>query len=333
VKDFAANPKVSVILPVHNGGTTLAAAIRSVLDQSYTNFELLILENGSSDNSLEISKSFDDPRVKCFELGPVGFRGALQAGLENSQAEYIARMDADDLCLPTRLQTQVDFLDKNPDYDLVGTNYLLMTPFNHLFNRDKVKESRDVTIDSFNRPSKYPYQRKFFADPSICYRKSAAMRHGGYDENFSNLADIAMSYQLLFKGKGYEIKEPHFLYRITPKSLSQSDGFYEEAHELRKKYAPQYAKDWKKPNNKGTHNEALSYWTQIAQMEYSGKDKSAMNSVLKEIKKLHLPFKTKLKYRLKYSFKFFNSMFTPNHWIETYHRVPENEQYILKYTQ
>ena len=97
------SPPVTVVLPAHNAEATIASAIASTLQQSYTDFDLWVLENGSHDRTAEIARSFSDPRVRVFELGPVGFLGALQYAIENASSEWLARMDADDLMFPKRL--------------------------------------------------------------------------------------------------------------------------------------------------------------------------------------------------------------------------------------
>src|SRR4030095_11637158 len=100
------NPSLTVVLPAHNAEATIAPAIASTLNQSYGDFELWVLENGSTDATAQVARSFSDPRLRVFELGPVGFQGALQYAIENSESEWLARMDADDLMFPDRLKVQ-----------------------------------------------------------------------------------------------------------------------------------------------------------------------------------------------------------------------------------
>ena len=85
---------------------TIAQAIASTLNQTYTDFELWVLENGSNDRTAEIARSFTDPRIRVFELGPVGVGGAMQYAIENAPSEWLARMDADDLMFPDRLKVR-----------------------------------------------------------------------------------------------------------------------------------------------------------------------------------------------------------------------------------
>jgi glycosyltransferase involved in cell wall biosynthesis len=111
---------VSVILPVYNGQNYLAAAIESILGQTYTDYELIIIDDGSSDSTKEIVLSYSDSRIKYFYQENRGLSISLNRGIEYSQYEYIARMDADDIALPQRLEMQITYLKDNPNIDLVG---------------------------------------------------------------------------------------------------------------------------------------------------------------------------------------------------------------------
>lgn len=108
--------KVSVLLPVHNGELFLNASIRSMLDQSYSDFELIILDDGSTDTSANIVREFqkNDARIKLISLPKSGLATTLNTGLDLAKGEFLARMDADDVCLPDRLSRQVEYLDAHP---------------------------------------------------------------------------------------------------------------------------------------------------------------------------------------------------------------------------
>ena len=101
---------------------TLFRAIDSVLQQTYQNWELLVLDDGSTDNSVKIATQFDDTRIKVLKSEKhLGFAAQLNRGIEVASGEYFARMDADDVMLPTRLEKQVDSMKLNPEIDLLGT--------------------------------------------------------------------------------------------------------------------------------------------------------------------------------------------------------------------
>lgn len=116
------SPLVSVILPVHNGGPFLQDALRSVLQQSLTDFELIVVDDCSSDESASIAGSFGDPRIRLIRsLDRLRICKALNLGIENARGEFLARMDADDLCRPERLERQVRFLDRHPQIGFCGS--------------------------------------------------------------------------------------------------------------------------------------------------------------------------------------------------------------------
>ncbi len=115
-------PRVTVLMPVHNGEKYLREAIESILMQSYSDFEFLIINDGSTDKSVEIIKSFSDKRIRLEnnEIN-IGQANSLNKGIGLARGEYIVRMDADDISLPDRIKKQVEFMDKNPEIGISGT--------------------------------------------------------------------------------------------------------------------------------------------------------------------------------------------------------------------
>lgn len=116
------SPKVSVIMPVYNGQDYLSQAIESILNQTFTDFEFIIIDDGSTDNSFNIIQSYYDPRIVLIRNETnLKLIASLNKGLNLAKGKYIARMDADDISLPGRLAKQVEFMDKNPSIGLCGT--------------------------------------------------------------------------------------------------------------------------------------------------------------------------------------------------------------------
>lgn len=116
-----APPKVTVFVPVYNREAYIGAAIESILGQSFSHFEILLVDDGSTDRSVEVLRSYDDPRLRvvCHEHN-LGIPQTRNRGLELAQGEYIALLDSDDIAQPDRLQHQVAFLDRHPDIVQVG---------------------------------------------------------------------------------------------------------------------------------------------------------------------------------------------------------------------
>src|SRR5690606_38292357 len=121
------NPLVSIILPVFNGEKYIKQSINSILAQTYHNFELIIINDGSTDSSQEIINSFNDNRIISIQQVNEGVAAACQKGLFIAKGKYIMRHDADDICLPEKLERQVKFLEAHNDIALVGTQVAFMT--------------------------------------------------------------------------------------------------------------------------------------------------------------------------------------------------------------
>jgi glycosyltransferase involved in cell wall biosynthesis len=119
-------PRVSILLPCRNGSRTLALALRSMLAQTLTDFELLLLDDGSTDDSVAIARRFDDERIRILSDGVGrGLTWRLNEGVSSARGVYIARMDADDVSFPSRLERQAAYLDQHPGVDLVGCRALV----------------------------------------------------------------------------------------------------------------------------------------------------------------------------------------------------------------
>jgi len=115
-------PRVTVLLPVYNAEKYIKEAIESMLNQTFKDFELLIINDGSTDNSMKIITSFKDGRIRLtVNEKNEGLIFTLNRGIDLAQGKYIARMDADDISMPERLEKQVEFMDNNSDIGVVGT--------------------------------------------------------------------------------------------------------------------------------------------------------------------------------------------------------------------
>jgi glycosyltransferase involved in cell wall biosynthesis len=120
------SPLISVILPVYNGAITLSDAIYSVLEQTFKNYEILLLDDGSTDGSLDVARTFSDSRLRVIHDGVNrGLAYRLNQGIDLAQGRYIARMDQDDICFPERLAKQFEFLETSPEIDLLGCRVIV----------------------------------------------------------------------------------------------------------------------------------------------------------------------------------------------------------------
>ena len=115
-------PKISILLPIFNGAKTLHRCVHSLLAQSFSSFEIVAIDDGSSDQSLQLMKSFVDPRIRSYRNKiNRGLADTLNKAMQLSRGEFFARMDQDDSCHRTRLEKQINFLSDNPLVGLVGT--------------------------------------------------------------------------------------------------------------------------------------------------------------------------------------------------------------------
>ena len=137
-------PLISVLMPVYNAEEYLKDAIESILNQSYTNFEFIIIDDGSTDRSKAIVESYSDPRivfVHCAENKGIVYQ--LNYGINLAKGEYLVRMDADDIAFKKRIELQYDFLKKNPSYSIVGAQAMLINSIG-----EKVGITTDLPIES-----------------------------------------------------------------------------------------------------------------------------------------------------------------------------------------
>src|SRR5712664_1317555 len=117
----AMSPTVSVVLPVYNCPQYVGAAIESMLAQSFTDYEMVVIDDGSRDDTLSVVKRYTDPRLHIYTQANRGLAATLNRGIELAHGRYIARQDQDDISLPKRLAAQVAYLEANRSCGLVGT--------------------------------------------------------------------------------------------------------------------------------------------------------------------------------------------------------------------
>jgi len=118
---MADSPVISIGMPVFNAAGSLSSAVTSILQQDFTDWELLLIDDGSSDDTLRLARSFADERIRVLADGENrGLAARLNEAVQQSRGDYFARMDGDDLAFPRRLSVQLDYLQKHPDVDLVG---------------------------------------------------------------------------------------------------------------------------------------------------------------------------------------------------------------------
>ena len=169
-------PKVSVIMSVYNGEKYLHEAVESILNQTFKDFEFIIINDGSTDKTGDILESYADERMVIINQDKTGLTRALNSGLSLARGEYFARMDADDVSLPERLEQQLAFLDKNTDVALVGCN------FYEIDDSGNIVAKKEVTLEN----EEIKWQLLFhncFGHSTTVFRKECFSAVGGYNEN------------------------------------------------------------------------------------------------------------------------------------------------------
>jgi len=199
----------SVLLPVYNAGRHLAQAVESVLNQTFKNFEVLLLNDGSVDNSLQILNSFSstDRRCRVYSWSNRGLIATLNAGLELAETEFIIRMDADDICRPQRFEKQVSFLRSHPDHVAVGTRALL------------IDADGMPIVEMMDSYSHEEIERALFSGrvgimhPSAMIRADALKAIGGYRPGFPHAEDMDLFLRLSEVGRLANLPEVLLDYR------------------------------------------------------------------------------------------------------------------------
>jgi glycosyltransferase involved in cell wall biosynthesis len=203
-------PAMSVILPVHNAGKFLNTAIESVLRQSKSNFELLLLDDGSSDDSLRRLEYFAarDTRCKVHSWPNQGVPRTLNEGIRLARADILVRMDADDICHPQRFEKQMQYLNAHPECVAVGTQVMLIDPEGWPI-RPFVETTRHALIDAEHLAGR----GGAIAHPSVAMRKSAVVGIGGYRTEFARAQDIDLFLRLAEVGQLANLPEVLLDYR------------------------------------------------------------------------------------------------------------------------
>ena len=207
-------PMITILMPAFNARKYIRAAIDSVLQQSFTAFELVIVNDGSTDDTKEIIETFTDPRIRLLNQPHGGVSGALNTGLAVAKGKYIARFDADDICYADRLEKQFVFLEMNPAYVIVGSDAdYMMENGEYLFHFSCIGHEHDDLLDKL-------YFYCPFIHSSVMYLKEAVLKAGGYSPAAHNFEDYLLWTQLTQYGKLYNLPETLIRIRFNPASVT-----------------------------------------------------------------------------------------------------------------
>ncbi len=204
---MTARPRVTVVMPVYNAAPFVAAAVASVLAQSFTAFELLVLDDGSTDGSLRVLEGIRDPRLRLVRRPHQGVVATMQAALELARADIVARADADDVCRPERLGRQVALLDARPEVAVCGA----------ALRRGGQVLAYPADAARIRWTALY---RNPFGNPTLAFRRRAALAAGGYPAEHALLDDYPFVSRLIARHEGANLPEVLVEQRVHPESLS-----------------------------------------------------------------------------------------------------------------
>ena len=198
-------PFVTIGIPVYNVGQFIGLTLKSVLSQTFTNFELIITDDGSTDNTVEIIRLFKDPRIRLFADGENrGISYRLNQQIDLAKGKYYVRMDGDDVMFPNRVEKEVYYLEEHPEVDVVGTGAVIIDEDNNIIGQRSSQVNCTRPEDVINNTP--------FIHPTVC-GKIEYFRNYKYDEMLNGVEDKDLWCRGLVGSVYACIPEPLLFYR------------------------------------------------------------------------------------------------------------------------
>lgn len=197
-------PRISVVMPTLNAARYLREAVDSILAQTFTDFEFLIVDDNSTDETLDILNSYNDSRIRLIQGPQKGIAAAINCGIREARGTYIARMDADDISFPNRFLMQIEFMDSHPDIGICGSQSISFSNDGNKTVWSPVENPHifDILMDAA------------FCHPTVFFRKSCLEKYNlFYNENFSCAEDQELWFRAIKFTKFYNIQEVLLMYR------------------------------------------------------------------------------------------------------------------------
>lgn len=255
---------ISIIMPVKDAEPYIRDSVESILSQTYDNLEFVIIDDGSTDNTLNIIESYKDDRIKLYKRESLGLIEQLNFGIKESSGNFIARMDADDIVNPDKLKLQIDFLKQNMGIQLVGTNFeFIDEKGNSLMQKTLPEKHEDIEF-------MMPFIDSVLHSSILTY-KNILVESGGYDKEYTSAEDDELFLRLLSRGyRMHNIQLPLYKYRLVERPY--------EHYELQKinyyKCGLKYLENFYKEKNG-------EYYLRLGLLEYyRGSIKSARKNLL-----------------------------------------------------
>ena len=224
------NPVVSVVMPVHNSEAHIAEAIESIQSQTFSDFELLVVFNGTTDSSRNIAAKYAamDKRIKLLECPDIGAAAAMNHGVARAKAPWISRMDSDDIALPEKLERQMLFLSENQDVAALATHGDIVN----------TSGKRVASFSGKGPTTREDFQRQrlgliYLLASSVVFSKEASDRIGGHRVDYHTSQDIEFWSRLADEHTILSIPETLVLYRIHGSSISMR-RYFEQCRNARR---------------------------------------------------------------------------------------------------
>lgn len=224
------DPHITVLMPAYNAEKYILEAINSVLNQTFTDFELLIINDGSTDATAQIIHSFSDSRIRLINQANQGIAVALNIGLLNARADLIARFDADDICKTNRLEIQSRFLSEHPDHILVGSDADYIN-----IHADYVFTCH-MPAHTAGEIQQLDIEKCPFIHSAVMFRKKSILEAGGYHTHAFAFEDHLLWSKIIRQGNTCNLPQALIQVRLNPESVSIDEKWRTKRfHEIKSK--------------------------------------------------------------------------------------------------
>lgn len=251
--------KVSVIIPVYRVECYIRAAVQSVLEQTYTNFEVIIVDNGSPDRSVEICQQFDDPRITIIRQENRGPSGSRNTGIRHAQGDYIAFLDGDDLWVPDKLAKHVEYLEHRPNVGVSICYSAFINEAGEQLGVYMMPKLRDITPGHvlcrcpMSNGSVSVYRREIFEAIAFEDNLRGELETCYFNERLQNVEDVEMWVRMALQPQWVieGIPEILTLYRLNATGSSANIAcqieHLDKLVEIIRTYAPDFIAEWERP--------------------------------------------------------------------------------------
>jgi glycosyltransferase involved in cell wall biosynthesis len=267
---------ISVIMPTYNRENFVAEAIESILNQTFRDFELIVIDDGSTDRTVPIIQKYADidDRIKIIQNEHKGVAAARNAGLQTAQYDWIALLDSDDVALPTRLERQMEAINSDAEVIVWGTGFYQIGKTGKVFNQVKIigPMSKDEFFKKHNAG-----RLLYMPTTTTIFRKDIAEKVNGYDTRFDTGSDIELFDRMADHGPQVTLREPLSLYRLHNNSITSNmfsnqymnDLFLLKRRKLQAKGQQLSYDDFVKMyNNQPWYSRFLRYFDKMSRLYY-----------------------------------------------------------------